>query len=67
MVWLSPILPYINDTKENIDGILDLCIEAKVYGVICFGMGLTLRDENREYFYSQLDKLFPNMKGLWDY
>lgn len=34
-----------------------------VYGVICFGMGLTLRDENREYFYSQLDKLFPNMKA----
>lgn len=62
VVWLSPILPFINDTKENISGILDLCIEAKVYGIICFGMGLTLRDGNREYFYRQLDRLFPGMK-----
>lgn len=62
VVWLSPILPFINDTEENISGILELCIEAKVYGVICFGMGLTLREGNREYFYSQLDRLFPGMK-----
>lgn len=62
IVWLSPILPFINDTEENIKGILDLCIKAKVYGVICFGMGLTLRDGNREYFYKQLDKSFPNLK-----
>lgn len=61
MVWLSPILPYINDTKENIDGILDLCIEAKVYGVICFGMGFTLREGNREYFYKQLDLKFTEL------
>lgn len=62
VVWLSPILPFINDTKENISGILDMCIEAKVYGIICFGMGLTLREGNREYFYEQLDKLFPRLK-----
>ena len=62
IVWLSPILPFINDTKENIEGILDYCIEAKVYGVLCFGMGLTLREGNREYFYVQLDRLFPGLK-----
>lgn len=62
VVWLCPILPFINDTKENIKGILDYCIEAKVYGIICFGMGVTLRQGNREYFYQQLDRLFPNMK-----
>ncbi len=62
VVWLCPILPFINDTYENISGILDYCIEAEVYGVICFGMGLTLREGNREYFYDQLDKLFPHMK-----
>ncbi|MCX4352780.1 MAG: radical SAM protein [Lachnospiraceae bacterium] len=62
VVWLTPILPFINDTKENISGILDLCIEAKVYGIICFGMGLTLREGNREYFYEQLDRLFPGLK-----
>ncbi len=62
VVWLSPILPFINDTQENITGILDMCAEAGVYGVICFGMGLTLREGNREYFYKQLDCLFPGLK-----
>lgn len=62
VVWLSPILPFINDTEENIRGILEYCIEAKVYGIICFGMGMTLREGNREYFYSQLDRLFPHLK-----
>lgn len=62
VVWLSPILPFINDTEDNISGILDLCIEANVYGVICFGMGLTLREGNRAYFYEQLDRLFPQLK-----
>lgn len=62
VVWLSPILPFINDTEENISGILDMCAEAKVYGVICFGMELTLREGNREYFYGQLDRLFPGLK-----
>ena len=62
VVWLCPILPFINDTEENLMGILNECIEAKVYGIICFGMGLTLREGNREYFYDQLDKLFPGLK-----
>lgn len=65
VVWLSPILPFINDTEENIAGILDMCLEAKVYGVICFGMGLTLREGNREYFYQQLDKFFPKLKAKY--
>ncbi len=62
VVWLTPILPFINDTQENLLGILELCREAKVYGIICYGMGLTLREGNREYFYQQLDRLFPKMK-----
>ena len=65
VVWLCPILPFINDTEENIKGILNYCIEAKVYGVICFGMGLTLREGNREYFYNQLDQSFPNIKDKY--
>ena len=62
VVWLCPILPYINDTCENIEAILNMCAEAKVRGVICFGMGLTLRDGNREYFYRQLDRQFTGLK-----
>ena len=62
VVWLTPILPFINDTEENIMGILNYCKEANVVGIICFGIGLTLRDGNREYFYEQLDKKFPHLK-----
>ena len=62
VVWLDPILPFINDTKENLMGILDYCIEAKVYGIICFGMGLTLREGSREYFYEKLEEHFPGLK-----
>ena len=62
VVWLCPILPFINDTEENLAGILEYCIEAKVTGIICFGMGMTLRQGNREYFYSRLDELFPGIK-----
>lgn len=50
VVWLTPILPFINDTEDNISGILDMCVEAKVYGVICFGMGLTLREGKSRVF-----------------
>lgn len=67
VVWFSPFLPFINDTKENIDGLLRYCIDAKVRGIICFGIGLTLRDGDREYFYSRLDKHFPNMKERYIY
>jgi len=62
MVWLSPILPFINDTEENLRGILNYCVEAKVQGIICFNMGMTLREGNREYFYKQLDEHFKGMK-----
>ncbi len=62
VVWLSPILPFINDSRENLNSILDMCIDAGVKGIICFGMGLTLRRGNREYFYRRLDRHFPGMK-----
>ncbi len=67
IVWLSPLLPFINDTKENLEGILDYCIKAGVQGVICFGMGLTLREGNREYFYKALDEHFPGMKERYQH
>ncbi len=62
VVWLSPILPFINDTEENLRGILDYCFEAEVKGIICFDFGTTMRDGSREYFYRSLDRHFPAMK-----
>lgn len=65
VVWMSPFLPYINDTFENLSGLLGYCLGAKVKGIINFGIGLTLREGNREYFYSELDKHFPNLKNRY--
>lgn len=62
VVWMTPILPFINDTVENIRGILEYCIRAGVKGIICFDMGVTLREGDREYFYRALDEHFPGMK-----
>ena len=62
VVWLGPILPFINDTEENLRGLLDYCVKTNVRGILCFGFGVTMREGNREYFYEQLDKLFPGLK-----
>lgn len=62
IVWLTPILPFINDTAENITSIMNECVRTGVKGIIDFGMGLTLREGDREYYYAALDKHFPGMK-----
>lgn len=62
IVWMTPILPFINDTEENIAAILNECARTGVKGIINFGMGLTLREGSREYYYAALDKHFPGMK-----
>ena len=62
VVWLTPLLPWINDTEENIRPILEACVQVRVKGIICFDMGLTLREGDREYYYAALDKSFPGMK-----
>ena len=62
VVWMTPILPFINDTPENVAAILKACAQAGVRGVIDFGMGLTLREGDREYYYAALDRHFPGLK-----
>lgn len=62
VVWLTPILPFINDTEENLLGLLEYCVRAGVRGVLCFGFGVTLREGDREYFYAALDRDFPGVK-----
>jgi hypothetical protein len=61
-------LPFINDTRENIDGIIDYCVRAGVKAIICFGIGLTLREGNREYFYKALDRIWggPSLRQAQD-
>ena len=61
-VWLTPILPWINDTEENVTALLGECVRTGVKGVVCFDMGLTLREGDREYYYAALDRHFPGLK-----
>jgi DNA repair photolyase len=65
IVWLCPFLPFINDTEENIRGLMDYCTKAGVYGILCWGIGMTLREGDREYYYSKLDEHFPGLKEIY--
>jgi DNA repair photolyase len=65
IVWMTPILPFINDTEENIEKLVDACAGAGVKGIISFGMGLTLREGDREYYYAALDRYFPGLKDRY--
>lgn len=65
VVWFCPMLPFINDTEENMRGILDYCTQARVWGIFNFGIGVTLREGDREYFYSALDRHFPGLKAKY--
>ncbi|MCR5347183.1 MAG: radical SAM protein [Fretibacterium sp.] len=66
VVWFSPVLPFIEDTGENITELLEYCIDAGVKGIICFGMGMTLREGNREYYYAALDRHFPGLREKYE-
>ncbi|MFT3951615.1 MAG: radical SAM protein [Oscillospiraceae bacterium] len=65
-VWFTPVLPFLNDTPENIRGIVGLCAQAGVRGIVWFGAGVTLRQGDREYFYAQLDKHFPGIRRRYE-
>lgn len=66
VVWMTPILPFLTDTRENVNLILDMCFRAKVRGIVCFQMGLTLRNGSREYYYRQLNRLFPGLVARYE-
>ena len=60
-VLLMPILPYINDTEDNIKEIVRLAYENGAKFIYPY-FGVTLRDNQRGYFYEKLDSLFPELK-----
>lgn len=63
-VLLMPVLPYITDTKENIKNIVRLAYENGAKFVFCM-LGVTLRANQREYYYRMLDKHFPDLKSKY--
>lgn len=62
IVWLNPCLPFISDSKENILDIINMCHDADVKGIVCFKMGLNLRNGSKEYYYQNLDRYFKGLK-----
>lgn len=60
-ITFMPVLPYINDTEENV---VDIAQQAADCGAnyILASFGLTMRDGQREHLYQQFDKYFPNLR-----
>lgn len=58
---LTPIIPFITDSEENIKEVIRLSAENGAKFVFSMG-GVTLRENQREYFFQELDKSFPKLK-----
>ncbi|GAA0071911.1 radical SAM protein [Clostridium sardiniense] len=59
-ILLMPILPFINDNKENIINIVRKAHECGAKFIFAFGMGVTLRQNQREYYYKKLKDIFKD-------
>ena len=55
------VLPFLTDTRDNLETILGWCIDAGVKGIICWNIGMTLREGDRDYYYHTLDRYFPGL------
>ena len=65
VVWMTPFLPFLTDTDENLERLLDWCFDAGVRGIICYNIGMTLREGDREYYYQALDRHFPGLSDRY--
>ena len=64
-IWMTPLLPFISDTEENIKSIVKKASECGVKFIINFGIGTTMREGSRDYFYQKLDESFPGLKAKY--
>ena len=64
-VLLSPLLPFINDTEENVVSIVRKAADFGARFVSMYMPGVTLRDNQREYYYEKLDRLFPGLSARY--
>ena len=60
-ILMMPVLPFIEDTEANIEAIVDKAYESGAK-FIYPAMGVTLRENQREYYYDKLDIYFPGVK-----
>ncbi len=64
-VTMMPILPFIEDTQENIAAIVEQACDAGASYILPW-FGMTCRDRQREYYYAQLDRLFPGVRERYE-
>jgi DNA repair photolyase len=64
-VTMMPILPFIEDSRENI---AEIVAKAREHGAsyIIPSFGMTLRDRQRAYYYDRLDRLFPGLRVQYE-
>lgn len=60
-ILIMPVLPYITDTKENILRIVRLAKQSGA-NFVYPAFGMTLRANQREYYYNKLDEIFEGLK-----
>ncbi len=65
-VLLMPVLPFIEDGFENISAIVQNAAECGARFVYP-GLGVTLRDRQRDWYYARLDELFPGLKQRYEH
>ncbi len=64
-VMLMPVLPFIEDTEENVTAIVERAVDGGARHVVP-AFGLTMRDRQRTYFYAQLDRHFPGLRQRYE-
>jgi DNA repair photolyase len=63
-VMMMPIVPFVNDTVDNVEAIVRKAKEARA-SFVYPSFGMTLRDKQRDYFYEQIEKTFPGLKNVY--
>ena len=63
-IMMNPVLPFITDNEEDIKKLVKLASENGAKFIHTY-MGMTLRENQRDYYYEKLDKYFPNLKNKY--
>lgn len=63
-VLFAPWLPFITDTEDNVKAMVKKTYEAGAKFIFTMG-GVTLRENQRDYYYEKLDELFPGLSDQY--
>jgi DNA repair photolyase len=64
-VSMMPVLPFLEDSAENITAIVEQAVANGARFIVPW-FGMSLRDRQRDYYYAQLDRLFPGLRPKYE-